>query len=270
MMQLNVPISHRETKYLQVKASSTVVAVQVCTHGTKIFQIVFESWVTNLQISHIFSPVRCIWLTNLQGREKDLLRRKAQRYSWHRLLRYIFQGFMQGRCLAVSRWLCVENDKMRLHAWGETPFLSISKSLLGPVWSLLGKPGSLDHQFSLGVRRARQCEAKAQKVLVLKVPCSQVAGNCRSQPSLGTSGWDHSFSIVGLVGYVVSSLECNICSAILSCFHLVFVWHFKMPNSVFRQQLTPLEVLKIQDMNPGWFFHYRKGSVGFPTNLKKA
>ena len=33
-------------------------------------------------------------------REKDLLRRKAQRYCWRRLLRYIFQGFMQGVCRA--------------------------------------------------------------------------------------------------------------------------------------------------------------------------
>lgn len=104
-----------------------------CTHITKTDQILAGTVavavtgmytrykdISRVQFSHIFSPILCIWLTNLQGREKDLLRRKAQRYCWRRLLRYIFQGFMQGRYLAVgSRWLCVENDDMRLHAGGK-------------------------------------------------------------------------------------------------------------------------------------------------------
>lgn len=141
---------------------------------------------SRVQFSDIWSAIHFIWLTTLQGREKDLLRRKAQRYCWRRLLRYIFQGFMQGRCLVVgSRSLCVENDDMH-----------IVKSLLGPVGS--GSLGlCLDYQFWPGVCRAQQCEANAQKILVLKVPCGCIAGKSRSQPFLGTSGWDHSFSIAG-------------------------------------------------------------------------
>ena len=101
-----------------------------CTHITKRDQILAGTVavavtgmytrykdISRVQFSHIFSPILCIWLTNLQGREKDLLRRKAQRYCWRRLLRYIFQGFMQGRRVAVeSRSLCVESDDMLLHA----------------------------------------------------------------------------------------------------------------------------------------------------------
>ena len=80
------------------------------------------------------------------------------------------------------------------------------------------------------------------------MPCGCIAGKSRSQPFLGTSGWDHSFSIAG---YVVSSLECNICSAIflISCFHLVFVWQFKMPNSVFVSNLGLHKYWRFRIMN---------------------
>ena len=36
----------------------------------------------------------------------------------------------------------------------------------------------------------------------------------------------------------------------------------------FGSELWKVQPSRLRD--PGWFFHYRKGSVGFPTNLKKA
>lgn len=204
-LRWNVPYHRQRANTCRLRPVETIAVTGMYTRYKDISRV---------QFSHLFSP-------NLQGREKDLLRRKAQRYCWRRLLRYIFQGFMQGRYLVFgSRWLCVEIDDMRLHAGGNSFSKHIVKSLLGPVGS--GRL-CLDYQFWPGVCRAQQCEANAQKILVLKVPCSCIAGKSRSQPFLGTSGWDHSFSIPG---YVISSLECNICSAISSYFHIFLFVHY--------------------------------------------
>ena len=77
--------------------------------------------ISRVQFFHLFSP-------NLQGREKDLLRRKAQRHCWRRLLRYIFQGFMQGDIWWSGRDGCVLKTMICGFMLEETPFLSISWS----------------------------------------------------------------------------------------------------------------------------------------------